>query len=76
MEGFIMAQSLDLCKRARFEMLLRQGLSNAEIALCLGRSRATVWREKNVALRVCIVLKPLKDRLMPKRCGRGCVSWL
>ncbi len=46
MEGFMMAQRLDLCERVRFEVLLRQGLTNAEIAECLGKSRATVWREK------------------------------
>ncbi len=46
MEGFIMAQRLDVWMRAQVEVLSQQGLSNAEIALCLGRSRVTVWREK------------------------------
>ena len=37
-----MAQRLDLWMRTRFEVLSQQGLPNAEIGECLGRSRATV----------------------------------
>ena len=32
--------------RACFEVLLQQGLCNAEVVLCLGRSRVTVWWEQ------------------------------
>ncbi len=77
MEGFVVAQCLDVWGRACFEVLLQQGLGNAEVALCLGRSSATVCKgEKNVALRVVIARKPLKMRLMGKRYDRGCVNWL
>ena len=41
-----MARRLGAGERARIEVLSREGLGDAEIAERLGRSRATVWRER------------------------------
>ncbi len=41
-----MARRLDAGERARIEVLSEAGLGDGEIAERLGRSRATIWREK------------------------------
>lgn len=41
-----MAQRLDAGERARIEVLSESGLGDGEIAEHLGRSRATIWRER------------------------------
>ena len=41
-----MARRLDAGERARIEVLSEEGLGDGEIAARLGRSRATIWREK------------------------------
>ncbi|MDE0236701.1 MAG: IS30 family transposase [bacterium] len=41
-----MARRLDVGERARIEVLSQQGFGDGEIAVRVGRSRATIWREK------------------------------
>jgi len=41
-----MARRLDAGERARIEVLSQEGLGDGEIAGRLGRSRATIWRER------------------------------
>ena len=46
MEVFSMARRLGAGERARIEVLSQEGLGDGEIAVRLGRSRATIWRER------------------------------
>ena len=50
--GFYYGTAFGCVMRARVEVLLRQGLTNAEIALCFGRSRVTCLEgSRNVVFR-------------------------